>query len=350
MNQIIRQTYPVSPNGEDIYLFTLQCEGAELRITNYGAIVTHLKLRDEDGIWNDLVLGFDRIEDYWSETYLKQNPFFGAIVGRYGNRIEKARFSLDGNEYSLIANMNEDTLHGGSKAFDKKCWQVSSYGTEPFPFVEFSYVSPDGEQGFPGELTCYIRYELNNCREMDIQIRATTDKPTPVNLTTHHYFNLHNGEGTIHDHRLQIAASHTLEQDRNLVVTGRLLPVEGTAHDLRKPFLLKDGLTQLAEYDQSFVLDKGISSFPELSATLSADSSPWKMELWTTEPVCHFYSGKWIPDIMGKHHKNYLPFSGLCLETQIHPNAVNISSFPNTILRRGESYRQHTIYKMHLEK
>jgi aldose 1-epimerase len=246
--------------------------------------------------------------------------------------------------------LNGDTLHGGAEGLDKKCWQVNSYGTEPFPFVEFSCVSPDGEQGFPGELTCYVRYELNNCREMDIQLKATTDKPTPVNLTTHHYFNLHNGEGTIHDHYLQINASNILEQNKNLVVTGHLLPVEGTLHDLRKTFFLNEGLKTLPEYDQSFVLDKGITSLPEHSATLTADASPWKMELWTTEPVCHFYTGKWIPTVMGKHHENYQPFSGLCLETQIHPNAVNIPTFPETILRPGEIYHQHTIYKMLLEK
>ncbi len=350
MNQIIRQSYPVSRYGEGIYLFTLQCEGAELRITNFGAIVTHFRLKQEDGSWNDVVLGFDRIEDYWSEIYLKQNPFFGAVVGRYGNRIGNARFSLDGKEYFLIANMNQDTLHGGPDAFDKKVWQVSSYGKDPFPFVEFGYISPDGDQGFPGDLTCHIRYELNNCREMDIQLRATTNLATPVNLTTHHYFNLHNGEGTIHDHHLKIIASHILEQNKNLVVTGNLLAVKGGPHDLRNLTLLQVGLDQLPEYDQSFVLDKGISSSPELSAILSTDASPWKMELWTTEPVCHFYTGKWIPAVMGKNQKPYLPFSGLCLETQIHPNAVNIPSFPDTIIRPGETYHQHTIYKMLLEK
>lgn len=350
MKQIVRQDLPQLRKGEDIYLFTLRCNGCELCITNFGAIVTHFRLQEPDGSWNDVVLGFDRIEDYWAETYLAQNPFLGAVVGRYGNRIGNARFNLDGIEYNLIANMKNDTLHGGPEALDKKCWQVSSYGDEPFPFVEFSYLSPDGDQGFPGNLQCHIRYELNNCNEMDIQIRATTDKPTPVNFTTHHYFNLQNGDGTIHDHQLQIAASNILEQDNDLVVTGRYLPVEGSTHDLRKPLLLSEGLSKISEYDQSFVLDKGISSSPELCASLTALSSPWKMELWTTEPVCHFYTGKWIPPVMGKHGKNYLPFSGLCLETQIHPNAVNIPGFPNTILRPGEVYRQHTIYKMLREK
>lgn len=350
MNQIIRQVYPVTRNGEDIYLFTLQCNEAELRITNYGAIVTHFRLMGSNGKWNDIVLGFDKIEDYWAPAYLAQNPFFGAIVGRYGNRIGNARFSIDGTEYKLIANMNKDTLHGGPEALDKKCWRVASYGTEPYPFVEFSYLSPDNEQGFPGDLDCHIRYTLTDKREMDIQIWATTSKPTPVNFTTHHYFNLHNGEGTIHDHQLQILAAHILEQDKELVVTGKYVDVEGTTHDLRKGIELSEGLKLVPEYDQSFVLDKGISASPLRSASLSSSGSPWKLELWTTEPVCHFYTGKWIPLVTGKNNQAYGAFSGLCLETQIHPNAVNIPSFPNTILRPGETYRQHTIYRVLPEK
>lgn len=350
MKQIVRQKYPVSRNGEDIYLFTLKTEVAELRITNYGAIVTHFRLQEPDEKWNDIVLGFDKIEDYWSDAYLKQNPFFGAIVGRYGNRIGNARFTLEGKEYALIANMNNDTLHGGPDALDKKCWKVSSYGTEPFPFIEFSYHSPDGEQGFPGDLDCLIRYELANGHDMDIQISATTNKPTPVNFTTHHYFNLHNGRGTIHDHTLSIDASHILEQDTDLVVNGNYVSVEGTPHDLRIPMMLEKGLAILPEYDQSFVLDKGITTLPAYAASLSAENSDLKIEVWTTEPVCHFYTGKWIPPVIGKQGLAYLPFSGLCLETQIHPNAVNISGFPNTILRPGQTYHQHTVYKMLREK
>lgn len=335
-------------SGEDIYLFALRnAKGTEVTISNYGATITSFIIKDNSGQVNDIVLGFDKVQDYWSDSYLAQYPWFGCAVGRYSNRIDDSAFAIGSDTYYLSKNKGPDQLHGGVSGFDKKVWQLVSSGQQPCPFLVLSYSSPDGEEGFPGNLDVQIRFELNDENELSYEYKAYTDKPTAVNLTHHSYFNLHNGKGTIHDHEIKLYASAMLEQDENLTATGKILPVAGTAFDFRNYKRIGDGLEAVDEYDKSFLLDKeeGAAGLSLAAEARSAESG-LKLEVWSTEPIVHFYSGKWTPVVKGKNGIAYGPFSGLCLETHKHPNAVNIPHFPNTILKPGEIYVQKTVYKI----
>ncbi len=331
-------------SGEDIYLFTLgNATGTEVTITNYGAIITSFKITANDGKLNDIVLGFENPSGYLAAGYLENYPWFGAVIGRYANRIKKGEFELDGKKYFLSKNRNDDHLHGGTTGFDKKVWQLMSLGESPCPFLELKYISPDGEEGFPGNLETVIRFELRNGNELSYAFTAVSDKPTPVNLTHHSYFNLNNGQGTIEAHEVRIPASTMLEQDGQLVATGRELPVANTAFDFREFHAIGERLPQVEEYDKSFVVDQPQNS---LVAEARSVQSGLLLQVFSTEPVLHFYSGKWIPAIKGKYGNCYGPLSGFCLETHKHPNAVNIPHFPDTVLRPGETYYQKTTYKV----
>jgi aldose 1-epimerase len=336
------------PYGKDIYLYLLRnSRGTEVVISNYGAIITSFKIKRPGGLMNDIVLGFDKIQDYTGPDYIAKYPWFGCAVGRYANRIKNAEFNLDGKRYELSKNRGDHQLHGGFEGFDKKTWDTVASGNEPVSFLELKYHSPDGEEGFPGNLDVTIRYELDEENELSYEFNATTDKPTPVNLTHHSYFNLNNGEGTINDHALKLNCSQYLQQDPDLVATGEILPVENTAFDFREYKIIGDEPTNMPEYDSSFVVDKEKNSQAIiLVAELRSDKTNTMLEVWSTEPIVHFYSGKWTPVVKGKNGKPYGPFSGLCLETHKHPDAVNNPHFPNTILRPGETYRHKTIYKV----
>ena len=330
--------------GEDIYLFTLRnAKGTEVIISNYGAIITSFKIKKKDGSINDIVLGFDKMEDYFREDYLKQYPWFGAAVGRNANRIQDASFTLDGKKYKLSRNRSNSQLHGGIEGFDKKVWQPMQWGDDPVAFLELKYLSSDGEEGFPGNLDTWIRFELSEEDELSYEYKAITDRPTVVNLTHHSYFNLNDGFGTIEDHEIRIHATKMLEQDNDLVPTGNILTVENTPFDFREFKKIGDGLKQVDEYDKSFVTDKeGFGLKAEAGSTLSGIH----LLVYSTEPIVHFYSGKWTPVVKGKNSTMYGPFSGFCLETHKHPNAINIPHFPNTVLRPGKKYYQKTVYKI----
>lgn len=347
MNRITRQFLLTHPCGEDIYLFTLRNgKGTEVSVTNYGAIITAFRIKKQDGGFNDIVLGFDQIQQYWSDEYLQQHPWFGAAVGRYANRIKNATFLLDGKTIHVSANRGNDQLHGGHEGFDKKVWQIVSFGHYPHLFLELKYLSANGEEGFPGNLEVRLRFELNENDELSYEYKAITDKPTAINLTHHSYFNLNNGEGTIHDHELRIYADEILKQGENLVATGEYEETAGTAFDFGEFHLIGEGLRQIDEYDKSYVINTDTDKTARLVAELRNKASGLSLQVLSTEPVVHFYSGKWIPKLKGKNGIQYGPFSGLCLETHKHPNAVNIPSFSNTILRPGEEYYHKTIYKV----
>ena len=330
--------------GEDIFLFSLRnTNGTEILITNYGAIITSFKYKMADGEDNDIVLGFDKIEDYFAKDYLQQYPWFGCAVGRNANRIKNAEFEIDGIKYCLTKNRGNDQLHGGEGGFDRRVWQFVAEGKTPQPWLELKYVSADAEEGFPGNVEVTIRYKLSDENELSYQYKATCDKATVVNLTHHSYFNLNNGKGTIEDHKIKIYSSAVLEQDENLVATGNLLPVANTAFDFRDFARIGDGLTKVEEFDKSFVVDKNNES---LVAEARSLQSGLHLKIYSSEPIVHFYSGKWIPVVKGKNETIYKPLSGFCLETHKHPNAINIPHFPNTILRPGEIYHQKTVYKI----
>ena len=331
--------------GEDIYLFTLRnAKGTEVCITNYGAIITSFKLVQENGVINDIVLGFDHAEDYLSPVYLDQYPYFGAAIGRYGNRIKNGQFSINGQIYHLSKNIGADNLHGGFKGFDKKVWQVVSF-KENENVLELHCQSADGEEGFPGNLETTIRFLLSEDDELSYEFSATTDKSTAVNLTHHSYFNLNNHTGTISDHLLKIYSSNILEQDESLVTNGNLIPVGNSIYDFREFRKINSNWDPEQGYDQSFVVDKSSASLTIMAEAFSEQSGV-KLEVYSTEPVVHLYTGQGIPLLNGKKKIKYGPYSGFCLETQKHPNAINIPFFPNTVLKPGEVYKQKTVYRV----
>jgi aldose 1-epimerase len=339
---------PTNSFSEDIYLFTLSnAIGTEVIISNYGAIITSFKIKNQEGTVNDIVLGFDKVEDYWSADYLQQYPWFGCAVGRYANRIKNAEFSINGKKYSLTKNNGNEILHGGPGGFDRRLWQFVSSGETPHPYLELGYKSKDGEEGFPGNLDVMIRFELNNENELSYVYTASCDEPTAINLTHHSYFNLNNGMGIINDHEIKIYSSNILEQDSNLTVTGNILPVQNTVFDFRNFKSIADGLAGTDEYDKSFIVDKAEGDTGLLLvAEARSPKTGIRLQVWSNEPVVHFYSGKWTPVVKGKNGIMYGPFSGFCLETHKHPNSVNIPHFPNTILKPGEIYMQKTVYKV----
>lgn len=332
--------------GEDIYLFTLNnSKGTIVSVTNFGATITAFRITMKNGQANDIVLGFDNIRDYSSPAYLQQYPWFGCAVGRYANRINHAEFELEGKKYALTKNNGEHQLHGGTNGFDRRVWNFAGKGDTPCPWLELEYLSIDGEEGFPGNLEVKIRFELNKEGELSYEYIAHCDKPTPVNLTHHSYFNLNNGEGTILDQEVRIHSSKMLEQDDQLVATGNILPVQDTVYDLRSYHSIREGQTQIDEYDKSFIVGKNENSL-HLMAEARSEKNNVHLQVFSTEPILHFYSGKWIPQLVGKQGTHYGPFSGFCLETHKYGNAVNIPHFPDTILRPGETYYQKTIYKV----
>jgi aldose 1-epimerase len=333
-------------SGEDIYLFTLSNANTQITITNYGAIITSFKILQADGSTNDIVLGFDDVRDYLSVEYRAACPYFGAAIGRYGNRIKNGQFFIDGSGYSLPKNKGADHLHGGHAGFDKKVWTCDYYSSQE---LVLSYRSKDGEEGYPGTLETTIRFALGDNNEMLYEFRATTDKATAVNLTHHSYFNLNNGKGFITDHLVTINSSSILEQDDNLVATGKILTVENSVYDFRgKKAVSKEWPP--AGYDQTYELDKNgtvdAASGLVLAAEALSEVSRIKLAVYTSEPVVHFYTGNWIPVVKGKNEVVYGPASGFCFETQKHPNSINIPHFPTTVLQPGTLYHTMTMYKI----
>jgi aldose 1-epimerase len=328
-------------DGEDIYLFSLKNnQGTEILISNYGGIINKFIVNDLKGNEVDIVLGFDKMDDYLDKEYLTKYPYFGAIIGRYANRIENAEFKIDEKQYKVSKNNKTNQLHGGWKGFDQKIWNLIDYDETS---LVMEYTSPDGEEGYPGNVNVSVRYELNDDNELSYEFTAVTDQPTAINLSHHSYFNL-NGKGNILDHELRINADEFLEQDSERVATGNYIKVENSDFDFTKPAIIKSIMDLNEGIDHSYLVRQENSI--SLAATLSSLESGLQLEVWTTEPVVHFFAGKGLPANNGKNNETYGDYSGMCLETQVHPNAINISSFPDTILRPGETYRQKTIYKI----
>lgn len=335
-------------SGQDVYHFMLSnTAGISAGITNYGGIITSFSIPGKNGISNDIVLGFDKVEDYTSPAYMANYPYFGCVVGRTANRIKNAAFDLDGTAYEVTANFGKHQLHGGKEGFDKKVWEITGSGEFPAPWVEMKYLSPDGEEGFPGNLTTWVRFELTEENELSYMFTARTDQPTAVNLTHHGYFNLDNGQGDIKDYELKIYGSNILEQDEELCTTGAVTSVKDTVFDFRSFVRIGERLEQVPEFDKSFVVDKNNDPAGlALMAEARCATSGLLLQVYATDPIVHFYTGKWIPEMTGKNNTPYGAFSGFCLETQIHPNAINIPHFPSMVLRPGEEYRSKTMYKV----
>ena len=316
--------------------------GTYVKIYNYGAIISNFIVTNSKGEKQDIVAGFDDFEYYLSDAYLENYPYLGAVIGRYANRIKGGKFNIYNNTYQLAQNDGENCLHAGFSGFDKKVWEVLPTID---PSLTMQYISVDGEENFPGTLTVQLTFKLTDDNELILDYKAKTDKATAINLTHHGYFNLSADWKEIGGHHHRMPASHYLEQDQDYVVTGKLIPVEGTSFDFLGGKLIASEWNPEDGYDQSFVLDKEAGELTLASET-SEDSSGLKLSVYTTEPVAHFYTAKHLAVKNGKNGKDYQPFEAFCVETQHHPNAVNIPEFPNTILLPGETYKQTTIYKI----
>ncbi len=342
-------------DDEPIELFTLSgTDGHQISITNYGGIIQSWILPDRHGRLQDVVLGFDSLK-----TYMMDHPYFGAIIGRYGNRIAHGRFKLGGKTYHLATNNGPNHLHGGQRGFDKVVWEVVRYAAEPTSAIlVMRYLSPDGEEGYPGNLDVEVTYTFEMDGSLRIDYKAQVDKPTFVNLTSHTYFNLGGHQsGHIYDHMLQINASEYTEVDKYLIPTGRLVSVSNSAFDFRSPHKIGDRINDAEEqliwgggYDHNFVLDE--SSLEKAAAVVSQPITGIEVRIYTSEPGLQLYTANFLDDTFaGKGGVLYQKRSGLCLETQHFPDSPNQTSFPSTLLRPGELYQSTTIYNMrHADK
>src|SRR6188474_1040193 len=332
-------------DGAKITQYTLtNPSGMIVKILNYGGTVTDIIVPDKDGKMGDVVLGYDSLAGYLQ----KGNPFFGCLVGRYANRIANAKFTLDGKEYKLAANDHGNTLHGGLKGFDKRVWKASDINTDSISSIKFTYDSKDMEEGYPGNLHTEVVYTLTKNNELKIEYTATTDKATPVNLTNHCYFNLSAGtDSTILDHELMLRATRFTPVNDLLIPTGRIDSVKGNAMDFTAAKKIGKDIAQVAGgYDHNWVFQKPENRF-DLVASLYHPPSGRYMEVRTTEPGIQFYSGNFLDGTLKNTRggAKYVKHAGLCLETQHFPDSPNQPSFPNTILKPGETYQQITVYK-----
>ena len=340
---IVKESFGRVDNKE-VQLFTLKNpSGYTVKITNYGGIVTSIMVPDKNGKFDNVVLGYDNLEGY-----LKDTPYFGAIVGRYANRIAKGRFTLNGREYILAVNNGPNHLHGGLKGFDKVVWDAETFTSAEEAGVKLSYLSKDGEEGYPGNLQVTIIYTVTLNNELRIEYSATTDQPTPINLSHHSYFNLSGNSGqNVLQHVLQIDADKYTVVDETLIPTGELRPVDGPM-DFRKPMPVGSRIDSVAGgYDHNYVLNNN-GIFARV-AELVDPASGRVMEVFTDEPGMQFYSGNFLDGSKtGSGGQVYNKHFGLCLETQHFPDSPNQPAFPNTILAPGEVYRQKTVYKFKL--
>ncbi len=326
----------------DIYALTNRA-GIEARITTYGAILVSLKLPDRAGAFADVNLGFDGLAGY-----LGTHPYFGAIIGRYGNRIAKARFTLDGVAYALPPNNNGNTLHGGIKGFDKVVWAAEPVRTAGGAGVKLAYLSKDGEEGFPGNLSVTVVYTLTDANELRIDYEAVTDKKTPVNLTNHAYWNLKGeGRGDVLGHVLRIEADGITAVDSaaNLIPTGEITAVAATPFDFTSPHAIGERIGQVdGGYDHNFVLKR--RGALALAARVEEPESGRVLEIWTDQPGIQLYTGNFLDGtVIGKGGKAYGKHFAFCLETQHFPDSPNHPNFPSTILEPGQTYRSTTIHK-----
>ena len=339
--------FGVDKDGVAVKLFTLRNHsGAEATICNYGGLVTSLKVADRHGNFGDVTLGYDTLA-----SYVKDTPYFGALIGRYGNRIAKGKFSLEGNDYSLATNNGVNALHGGLKGFDKVVWSAHSFQSKSGPALELTYTSKDGEEGYPGNLVVKAVYTLTDDNALKLEFTATTDKATVVNLTHHSYFNLA-GKGDVLNHVVMIPADRFTPVDSTLIPTGELAPVNGTAFDFRTPTAIGARIgndeTQLKYgngYDHNWVVNK-TSGELTLMARVYDPTSGRVMEVLSTEPGLQFYSGNFLDGTLtGKGGWTYQFRNGFCMEPQHYPNSPNQPNFPSVVLKPGQVFHNTIIYR-----
>lgn len=352
---LTKKPFGSTPDGPaDLYTFK-NSQGMIVEITNYGGIITSIVVPDRDGNFTDVNLGFDSLS-----TYVRGNPFFGALVGRYGNRIGGAQFTIDGQVYNLVKNNGVNHLHGGRRGFDKYLWHAESIEHQGLPGLRLHRVSPDMEEGYPGNLDITVIYTLDNENRLSIEYNATTDKKTVCNLTNHAYFNLAGHDnGNILDHEMMINADHYTPVDDGLIPTGEIAPVEGTPFDFRSPVKIgariDSGHPQMqigGGYDHNFVLNhQPGQGAVQLAAVVYEPTSGRVMETYTSEPGVQFYTGNFMSgQVVGKSGKAYPRRGAFCLETQHFPDSPNKPGFPSVLLEPGQTYHTVTAYKFGVRK
>jgi aldose 1-epimerase len=346
--QITSKTFGQLPDGTQAELFTLSNDNRlTVKITNYGAIITAIETPTKDGKVDNIVCGFDSLEGYLNKDYLANYPYFGCIIGRFGNRIAKGKYQIDGVEYSGAVNNGPNHLHGGLEGFDKKLWTAEPFESEDAVGVKMTYTSADGEEGYPGTLKTTCTYSLNNEDELSIRYEAGTDKKTIVNLTNHSYFNLTGGKENIKKHELELAAQKFTESIE-MIPTGNILPVEGTVFNFTTNKKLGKDIEGLADgYDLNYVLDNDEGKFV-FAARLKEASTGRQVEVYTTQPGIQLYTGYWIPELTINGKKKFGSYSGVALETQHYPDSPHHPGFPSTELNPGEKYEEETVYKFGL--
>lgn len=339
--EITKKKFGTLPDGREVQLFSMKNDrGMEVDITNYGGIVTSLRIPDKHKAPGDIVLGFETLEEY-----LGEHPYFGAVIGRYANRITGGKFTLEDKEYTLVQNNGPCHLHGGTVGFDKVVWTAVTEKTVDAVSLKLGYQSPDMEEGYPGNLLVEVEYTLNDQNELIMAYRATTDKTTHVNLTNHSYFNLNNCRGDILDHVLMIDADRVTELDADSLPTGRILYVENTCFDFRSAKPVGEEIEATPPgYDINYIVNDYDGELKRI-ATLYHEESGRVMDVLTTQPGVQLYTSNYVENIKGKEGVTYNQHAAVCLETQHFPDTPNQQSFPSTVLHPGEIYRQVTIYR-----
>lgn len=347
MSSVSARPFGVLPDGRAVTLYTLtNSSGHVVTLADYGATIVSLRVPDRSGALGDVSLGFDDLAGYLSPA----NPYFGCIVGRFGNRIAHGRFTLDGRDFILATNNGANHLHGGVRGFDKLLWTATVVSENP-PTLRFALRSPDGQEGYPGTLDARVTYSWNDEDELRIDYHATTDRPTLINLTNHVYLNLASaGSGDVLGHQMQIVADRYTPVTPDLIPTGELAPVAGTAMDFRTPRTIGERLNEVGDaprgYDHNYVLRSSPSPAPTLAAEVVEPSGGRRLRVLTTEPGVQLYTGNFLNgSAVGKGGTPYGQYAGFCLETQHFPDSPNQPAFPNVVLRPGETYRTSTIFR-----
>jgi aldose 1-epimerase len=345
--ELKRQSYGKTSDGTEVDIFTLKnSSGITARVITYGCIITSVQMPDRNGKIGEITLGFDSLEGY-----LDRHPYFGALVGRFANRIAAGRFELEGKQYTLACNEKDrNHLHGGRVGFDKRVWMAEELRDSGTIGVGFSYTSPDGEEGYPGELKVTVTYSLSEANELTLGYRAETTKATPINLTNHTYWNLSGpGSGTIYDHLLTLECSRYLPVNEQLIPTGERLSVEGTPLDFREQKAIGQDIDQLpVGYDHCFIADKEGDRLESI-ARLVEPASGRGVELSTTQPAVQLYTGNYLDGIRGAGGAVFNKHTALCLETEYYPDAVNHPEFPSAVLHPGEIYNHTTVHRFFTE-
>ncbi|MEW1771945.1 aldose epimerase family protein [Streptomyces sp. NPDC086777] len=344
----VKELFGTLADGTKVHRWSLENGGTRLKVLSYGGIIQSLEIPDRHGRYANVSLGYDNLAAYVAGT-----TFFGATIGRYGNRIAKGQFTLDGKSYQLSVNDGVNSLHGGAKGFNTKVWDIEGFTSGSDVGLHLHYTSVDGEMGYPGTLRTRVTFTLDRHGDWTIDYEATTDKPTVVNLTNHTYWNLAGeGNGTIEDHELTIAAGRYTPTDSGLIPTGELAKVSGTPFDFRKGKPVGRDIraghpqqVQAKGFDHNWVLDKGVTARPEHIATLRDPRSGRTLKIATDQPGLQFYSGNFLDGtLVGTSGRTYRQGDGLCLETQHFPDSPNHPGFPSTVLRPGQVYRTRTVH------